>query len=163
MAWSTWKGRSSPCYYYVHYAIVMSKKYEVLFHHNTHYAVVSKIQILVPSLKRFLLRSLHRWSWQIYLHFNTKFTTPKSWITNNDFIIFASTFITPVIMKKNRLCECRYYAHYAMIALKNKSIFIVTLHSLSIYLAVAATFTTQWSWHKIKLISIPILFSLHNF
>ena len=38
----------------------MSKKYEVLFHHNTHYAVVSKIQILVPSLKRFLLRSLHR-------------------------------------------------------------------------------------------------------
>ena len=46
---------------------------------------------------------------------------------------------------------------------KNKSIYILTLLSLSIYLVVAAMFTTPWSWHKIKLIFIPIIFSLHIF
>ena len=38
--WSTQKKRLSPYCNYVHYAMVMSKKYEVSFHHYTHYAVI---------------------------------------------------------------------------------------------------------------------------
>ena len=41
-------------------------------------------------------------------------------------------------------------------AKKNKSIHILTLLSLSIYLVVAATFTTPWSWHKTNFYSNTI-------
>ena len=58
--------------------------------------------------------------------------------------------------EKKRLCSCWYYAHYAMIVPKNKSIYILTLLSLSIYLVVAATFTTPWSWHKTNFYSNTI-------
>ena len=40
-----------------------------------------------------------------YLHFNTTFTAPKSWMTNNDLIIIASTFTT-CDHEKKRLCSC---------------------------------------------------------
>ena len=125
---------------------------------------ILKIQILIPFWNDFCyVHYVDDHDRYIHLYFNTIFTTPKSWITNNNFIIFASTFTTLWLWKQKRLYQCYYHAHYAMTVLKNKSIFIVTLLSLRIYLVVVATFTTPWSWHKIKLIFIPILFSLHNF
>ena len=161
MPWSTWNERSSSYCYYVHYAMVMSKKYEVLFHHYTHYAVIHLKKTNFNSILETIsiLRSLLRWSWHIYIF--TIFTTPKSWIIDNDLMIFAYTF-TALWLWKKRLYSCCYYGHYAMIVPK-KSIYILTLLSLSIYLVVAATFTTPWSWHKIKLTFIPTVFLLHNF
>ena len=85
----------------------------------------------------------------IYLHFNTTFTTAKSGITNHDLEIFASTFTVLWFWKRR---DCVHVATTFTMLLscrKNKSIFILTLLSLSIYLVVAARFTTPWSWHKI--------------
>ena len=63
---------------------------------------ISKKQILIPSYKRFLyyVHYLDDHGKYIYLHFNTTFTTPKWWITNNDLMIFASTFVTLWLWKK---------------------------------------------------------------
>ena len=43
--WSPQKKRSSLYCHYVHYAMVMSKKYEVSFHHYTHYVVIHQKKI----------------------------------------------------------------------------------------------------------------------
>ena len=123
MPWSTWNERSSSYCYYVHYAMVMSKKYEVLFHHYTHYAVIHLKKTNFNSILETIsiLRSLLRWSWHIYIF--TIFTTPKSWIIDNDLMIFAYTF-TALWLWKKRLYSCCYYGHYAMIVPKK-----INLHS----------------------------------
>ena len=148
MPWSTWNERSSPYCYYVHYAMVMSKKYEVLFHHYTHYAVIHLKKTNFNSILETIsiLRSLLRWSWQIYI------------FTFQHYIHYTEVLLRSLRCdyEKKRLCSCWYYAHYAMILPKNKSIYILTLLSLSIYLVVTATFTTPWSWHKINFYSNTI-------
>ena len=155
MPWSTWNERSSLYCHYVHYAMVMSKKYEVLFDHYTHYTVIHLKKTNFNSILETIsiLRSLLRWSWQIYI------------FTFQHYIHYTEVLLRSLRCdyEKKRLCSCWYYAHYAMILPKNKSIYILTLLSLSIYLVVAAMFTTPWSWHKIKLTFIPTVFLLHNF
>ena len=143
MPWSTWNERSSPYCYYFHYAMVMSKKYEVLFHHYTHYAVIHLKKKTIS-----ILLSLLRWSWQIYIYI----------FTFQHYIHYTEVLLRSLRCdyEKKRLCSCWYYAHYAMIVPKNKSIYILTLLSLSIYLVVAATFTTPWSWHKTNFYSNTI-------
>ena len=108
MPWSTWNEISSPYCYYVHYAMVMSKKYEILFHHYTHYAVIHLKKTNFNSILEMIsiLRSLLRWSWQIYIYISTLHSTlhtPKSWTANNNLMIFASTFTTPWLWKKEIL------------------------------------------------------------
>ena len=128
--------------------MVMSKKREVLFHHYTHYAVIHFRKTNSNSILETIstLRSLPRWSWQIYI------------FTFQHYIHYTEVLLRSLRCdyEKKRLCSCWYYARYAMILLKNKSIYILTLLSLSIYLVVAATFTTPWSWHKINFYSNTI-------
>ena len=148
MPWSTWNERSSLYCHYVHYAMVMSKKYEVLFDHYTHYTVIHLKKTNFNSILETIsiLRSLLRWSWQIYI------------FTFQHYIHYTEVLLRSLRCdyEKKRLCSCWYYAHYAMILPKNKSIYILTLLSLSIYLVVAATFTAPWSWHKINFYSNTI-------
>ena len=143
MPWSTWNERSSLYCHYVHYPMVMSKKYEVLFDHYTHYTVIHLKKTNFNSILETIsiLRSLLRWSWQIYI------------FTFQHYIHYTEVLLRSLRCdyEKKRLCYDR-----AMIMPKNKSIYILTLLSLSIYLVVAATFTTPWSWHKINFYSNTI-------
>ena len=150
MSWSTWNERSSAKCYYFHYPMVISKKCEVLFHHYTHYAVIHLKKANFNSILEMIsiLCSLLRWSWQIYIYISTLHSTLhtlKSWITNNNLMIFASTFTTPWLRKKRDSVHVATTLTMLWSCQKNKSIYILTLPSLSIYFVVAATFTTPWS------------------
>ena len=126
MPWSTWNERSSPYCYYVHYAMVMSKKYEILFHHYTHYAVIHLKKTNFNSILETIsiLRSLLRWSWQMYI------------FTFQHYIHYT------------KVLPCWYYAHYAMIVPKNKPTYIPTLLSLSILLLLLCSqFLFQYYFH----------------
>ena len=102
--WSLRKKRSSPNCHYVHYAMVMSKKYEVSFHHYTHYVVIHRKKINFS----FCLETIA-----------TTFT--KQVIA----IIFSFQYYIHHVVTNVFSTYC-YYVHYAMI-LKKKILFLLLL------------------------------------
>ena len=113
--------------------MVMSKKYEVSFHH---YAVIHPkntsfnfcLETIATAFTTYVITT------KIYISsLNTTFTTPWLWKRNKDFSTYC------------------YYFHCAMILTKKY------------FFAVATMLTTLWFWQKSKLFFIPTLLSLHNY
>ena len=132
--------------------MVMSKKYEVSFHHYIQYAVIHPKKInfnlcLETIAGTFTTYVRHAMTMKKnFLRITTTFTTP--WFCQKKHFFAVSTMLTTLLLWQKKfffiptllsLHNCHedkilfsycYYVHYAIITTRNKLIFILTLPSL---------------------------------
>ena len=111
-------------FYYVHYAMVMSKRSKILFQRYVHDAMIMKnIRFTLGFIKNTLIAttSTTSWSWQksIFFLFSTTALTTPWWWEKSAFSLVANCYYVPyVVIMSKKYFPHSYYVHYAVIMTK---------------------------------------------
>ena len=123
-------------FYYVHYAMVMSKRSKISFQRYVHDAMIMKnIRFTLGFIKNTLTTTtpITPRSWQKYIFFlftTTIFTTPWWWEkVLFPLLLIATTFTMPLSWQKY-IFSFQHYVYCMMIMTKNILFFISVLRSL---------------------------------